>query len=583
MIEAITYVISMILLFIIMLAIKKTEKRMEIIKSIVINIILLNAYNAFIVYMLNLIKISTTLNILTIVNSIISIVLIIKIYKDKEIQKYEFKKTNLLVVSLFIVITAIVCITNWTTKFNIKYMVKDSTIHYKEAREFCDNSKLAENFMFSAYINDGIAFKVFKGFIGTINLYKVYLILEAITFILTGTLMYFLSEKYIKNNTGKVIAIVLSVLYVLGYPLNSWITGFHYLTTGILFITAILYILDNCFDKENDFSNFLVTMFLLNFGLMFSYCLFAIFTFAFEFIYITYKTLVKEKSVKKWLMLIIITMILVGIAGVTYMIPQKTNVIALRAEGYIYKSIWSNFILLVPFTLYYIIKSIKNKKCTIDIVALISIIIFIAAIFVANKHKLCSQYYSYKAFYALWTVMAFTNIKGIIEVLNKGKEQKIICCTIVAIYTILALLNMFCVLTPQRFLRKDGFKKIFEIYSFNGTMMQFMDIEVTYKEQNLYKNFEKIINNEWKQCEKENFLVLTGGLQELWIESLTGHKDDITNNCDDISQKIENARYLYIIVVNGKANKEYQEKIDKTNYNIVFEDQTGKIYQRVGE
>lgn len=584
MIEAITYVISMLILFIIILAIKKTEKRMEIVKSIIINIILLYAYNAFIVYMLNLIKISTTLNILIVVNSIVSIILIIKIYKDKEIQKYELKKANLVIVSLFIVITAIICITNWTTKFNIKYVVGDSIIHYRAAREFCDNSTLTKDFMFATYINDGIAFKIFKCFIGTINLYKIYLILEAIIFVLVGTLMYFLGAKYAKSNTGKVITGALAIAYLLGYPLNSWITGFHYLTTGILFVTAILYVIDNCFEKENSFLYALTLMFFFNFGLMFSYCLFAIFTFVFEFIYFAYKFLIKEKSIKKWLLLIVITMLFVGIAGVTYMIlPKQDGIEALKLEGYIYKSIWSNFILFIPFTVYYVVKSIKNKQYTVDIVAIITIVVIIVFEFIAYNNNLCSEYYLYKVFYALWTIMAFTNIKGINEALNKDKEHKIICCTIVLLYIIILLLNMFLVKVAQRKNRQDSIKNIFEIYSFNVTMMQHIGIEVTNEEQNLYKEFEKIVNNEWKYNEEKPILVLTGKLQENWIYSLTGHKNDIMFKEKNILQKIENKNYVYIIAVNNSGNEEYQNKIGENDYNIVYEDEKGKIYQRVGE
>ena len=103
------------------------------------------------------------------------------------------------------------------------------------------------------------------------------------------------------------------------------------------------------------------------------------------------------------------------------------------------------------------------------------------------------------------------------------------------------------------------------------------------EKQNLYKEFEKIVNNEWKYNEEKPILVLTGKLQENWIYSLTGHKNDIMFKEKNILQKIENKNYVYIIAVNNSGNEEYQNKIDENDYNIVYEDEKGKIYQRVGE
>ena len=92
-----------------------------------------------------------------------------------------------------------------------------------------------------------------------------------------------LLERYCKTINTKIIAIIFGVIYVLGYPLNAWISGFHYLMLGILYVQTILYIVKEREDINFDYT--LITMLLLNFGLILSYSLFCPFVYLAQFIY----------------------------------------------------------------------------------------------------------------------------------------------------------------------------------------------------------------------------------------------------------------------------------------------------------
>ena len=118
----------------------------------------------------------------------------------------------------------------------------DSREHYKAAREFSENTQLRSKIqevtetrvdhMLVGYTNVGILFKIFEPYIGTVHLYKVYILAELAVFILTGLMFYMLIEKYLNSIRRKIIAILFCSIYILGYPLNAWITGFHYLIFG---------------------------------------------------------------------------------------------------------------------------------------------------------------------------------------------------------------------------------------------------------------------------------------------------------------------------------------------------------------
>ena len=138
----IIYGVSIIILFTLTILLKKTEEKLEIIKAVTINFVLLFAYNTFVCYILNLINIPITLIILSVINFAISIPLIISIIKTKKIQEYTVSKTNIAVMILFIIITTIIININFGNLTKIRYVSMDSREHYKAGREFSEITNL---------------------------------------------------------------------------------------------------------------------------------------------------------------------------------------------------------------------------------------------------------------------------------------------------------------------------------------------------------------------------------------------------------------------------------------------------------
>ena len=64
-----------------------------------------------------------------------------------------------------------------------------------------------------------------------------------------------------------IIAIILSCIYMLSYPLNGMLSGFVYLQMAVNIVNAILIVMEN----YKQIHNKNVVLFLLTFGLMFTY------------------------------------------------------------------------------------------------------------------------------------------------------------------------------------------------------------------------------------------------------------------------------------------------------------------------
>lgn len=587
----IIYAISMIILFTLIILLKRTKEKLEITKTITITLTVTLAYNTLCAYILNLINIPITLINLSVINAIFSICILIKIIKAKEIQKYTINKTNILVLLVFIVITTLIVHINFGDLTKIRYVSMDAREHYKAAREFSENTALSnkqvENntvsstFMPMGYVNAGILFKILEPYIGTVGLYKVYILFESFIYLLTGIMFYMLIEKYVNKMNSKIIAIIFSIIYVLGYPLNAWISGFHYLIIGILFIEAIMYIVSRAGKIELSYE--LIIIFLLNFGLILSYSLFCPFVYLAEFIYFIYNYK-KDKEKIKLFLLVFIGLILPGIIGITYLIVPSLGKVGgyISLEGWLYKNLWSNFVLFIPFSVYAIYKSIKNKEFTFDNILLTLLVIYMLVLFIGTKLGKCSQYYFYKNYFILWLILIYFNIKGMLELL-KEKNGKYIVNVYTIMYLIIFGVSIYYQNTYVRQEANDSLNTTMEMFTFNNTMIHAENAAfITNEELQLLTQTEKTIKGKWR--EEEKILFVTDPTQERWLQSLTGYKNILFDDKDYAIKNLKEENYKYIVTFeNRNTYQNVKEYINEKNMKIVYENSIGKIYEKKEE
>lgn len=589
---SIIYIISILILFTLTILIKKSNEKLEITKTLIIIGTIMLAYNTFVCYILNLINIPITLLSLTIVNLLISIALIIKLIKNKQIQKYKASKTNIVVAILFIIITTLILHINFDDLTKIRYVSMDAREHYKSAREFSENTSLSnkarenntvgEAFMPMGYVNAGILFKITNPYIGTVQLYKIYILFEAFVYLLTGLMFYILVEKHCKNVNAKIIALIFSIIYVLGYPLNAWISGFHYLVIGILSIETIIFIMS---EKDKLYLGYhIIVMLLLNFGLILSYALFCPFVYLAEFVYYVYEY-IKAKDKLKLFILVISTLILPGMIGVSYLIIPSFGKVGefIALEGWIYKSLWSNLILFIPFAIYSIYKSIKNKEFTHENILFILLILYMLILFIGMKMQKCSEYYFFKNYFILWLMLIYLNTKGMIQFIETKIGMYIVNIYII-IYLVIFGVSIYSINTYVMQEASDSLNNTMQIFTFNKTMMFAKNAEfITNEELELYSSIEKIIEGKWNEYNNE-ILFITDPTQERWIQSLTRYKNILF---DDVQYAINNLNentYKYIVISkNRDTYRNINQYLNRERLQLIYETKDGEIYIKQGE
>lgn len=235
----IIYVLSLIILMINFILIKKTEKKLNILSFISITIGVMFCYNTFICYILTFFTIPVTLCNLSIINVILSIVLIFFIIRKKQIQSYEMKKIDLLYIALLGICVLIVSYLNFGFPFNIKYETGDPSVHYLTSEMFAENDSLLitdKDEVYSSfttrktvsYVNSGLIMKCFENVIDSYYYYNIFIIFGIFVLFITAWAMYTTISSFAIDKKTRFLAFIVSLIYTMGYPLNSFLFGFEY-------------------------------------------------------------------------------------------------------------------------------------------------------------------------------------------------------------------------------------------------------------------------------------------------------------------------------------------------------------------
>ncbi len=428
----ITYIISIILFYILFTLIRKRNEKKDFIPTLIINFLCVLAYQMIICWTFSVFSIPISLINLNIAN-IIAIILEGIVIKLRGIQKYSLCISDLLATTAIIIIVSIISYIDVGKLDKIRYFSTDASIHYIAAKEFYENDKMlykTENtetyhqMMPIAYVNVGILFKAFEPIIGYMSLYKIFLLFDITIFSFSGIIFYFIIKEKVNSKLNGVFSIAITTVYLLGYPLNNLLNGFYYLGIGCLTVNSIIYFI-SCSKQLKDID--ILEEFFLNFCLIFSYTLFAIPVYLATFIYKTYIVFKKSKTLfnKNYIINIAITQIIPGILAIIYLVmPNVTAVKALAIEGYIYKNMMINIIIFIPFIIYYIYTRIKEKKIDFKLIYFMTLAIFIIILYLTTKIKIISEYYFYKNAYIFWTIILAYMFMGIVEFIGRHPNLK---------------------------------------------------------------------------------------------------------------------------------------------------------------
>lgn len=593
----IIYILTSLALIISYLLLNKSEKKENLIHSVIISVILFLTYNIFITQVMFFVHLKSTLLNLAIVNIAFSAVFITKEIKTKTIQKYYINKLDIIAVIIILGLAITIVIMNYGTNIAVKHAVTDAATHYFASDDFYRYSTLFSRessdtikwlntpyLMTGAYVNTGIFLKLFKGIIDETFLVKLYFIFDMFIWMLSGLLMYTALSTNFKNKKHQILALVLTIFYMLAYQLNSLFAGFSYLGVGLDIIIGIIIIM-----KSEIKTNYKISsLFLLNLGIMFSYYYFAPVLFLAQLWYILATN--KKQNIKIFskqnIFEILIALVIPGLIGVIYFIGypliQANNkafdyVGAIATDGFIYEDLIMNiFPYLLLSEVYIIYIAFKKKNTFIDKLLYLTVI-FTLLIYMLMRLEFVSSYYYYKIYYMLFLVLTVSSYEILKIFVDKGKNVTIIVSGVLIIYSF----GIFSAMI----LDKNWF--VFDIYLTNGEEIKDDYALIKDKEFYLFEYYNNNINT--MQNDDTLFCKTKGNTgRDRWVYSITKNGNNLTNTLTNdkittVEKFMENSKYHYFVLLKNDYGGEYdkvQDEVKRYNLKILIQNSAGMILEK---
>ncbi|MBR3134893.1 MAG: hypothetical protein IKG56_05485 [Clostridia bacterium] len=568
------YILSVVYLFVVFMIYPKSKEKLSIFKFSILGVVCLMCYNMIVCLILNSLKILINLQSLMIVNYILSNMIMYFIVKKKQIQGYYLEK-NSIIYTVFLVILVSILSYSYFEDLRISFVTMDSSVHFSNARKLYESGEL-EGLIIGCYVNVAILFHITTRLIGVTNLYKVFILFDIFLLFIMGEAIYACIEK-VMNKKRFMITILMSAFFLLGYPLNIMLVGFSYLQLAVTIIAIIIMILQFFEEKKVKNRYIYIFLFLCNFGVLFSYCLLSPTIYITELIYIIYINKKRKKKISFYFYTIFFVFGIPAISGILFFIlphllntPKENKFYNL--EGYIYRNIWSNFILLIPIAIG-IIKKRNNDSLVWKTLFIVQIIIMITVFFITKKFSL-STYYYYKHNYLLWFTIWY-GAMYFINVMDDRFYKYII--TYVIIYTLIATICMNLkkvYLTGEIYDEDENLTNAFDIYCNNYRIINICTLSDDY----YMKVHEYIYNN--IDLKSKDVLIISCEVDIRWIKAFNQFSDRnvFTNKVKkEEIEKWNNKEYEYLIIISDRST---YNRIGThiNNGKVIFENNSGIIY-----
>lgn len=430
------FILSYLIFFIGLLIFKKTNKKLNIIRYLVFQIMLIMVLNAIIMSILFVIGFGTAPMFVSSVLGVAGAVLIILSIKNKTFQKYEFKWIDLAAVIFIALVASVIGLKLFGTELHLAYNNVDPAAHFFMAQDNLMNGHHSGMFFYevnNALIMNGLS--IFTSAIAT-N-YKLYLIIEIGMLALSGMMLYVLIAQFAKNKFRCGMCAVIAVLYMLGYSLNNMIFGFGYLGASVTLICFIMIICKALWDKKISLKIFTPLMAMSMLSISLCYMLFAppiwIIVAMVIFGYCRKNKLKLKRTMLIELGVFIVPLILtIKFCYFDFFLGEKLDVTdQLARDGGAYVNYFSNFLVFAPAVIFAIYKNLKGKKSFVTTLFMLGWLAFVILALIAEKMGAMSPYYCLKTYYVLWLMTFVMFADGVMQFTEQYPKAAILGCAAV--------------------------------------------------------------------------------------------------------------------------------------------------------
>ena len=218
--------LSFILMLVSVFQIKKTSNILNGVSWLIISFVSVLCYGAMAAGIINIIKIPVNIISVGIIYTFTGSLLQIIIKKENEKQSYNWELYDFIYIAVFGLIIFFVAGSYFTSSLQLMYYNSDAAVHFKNAMYVLRNESL-EN-MYFAPLHSALIMEVFMPFVVEANLCRVFILIDTAMFFLESVFFMVVIRDFIKTKAMKFLGLIIAVVYMLGYPMNSFLYSFFY-------------------------------------------------------------------------------------------------------------------------------------------------------------------------------------------------------------------------------------------------------------------------------------------------------------------------------------------------------------------
>lgn len=569
--------------------IRKNSSKLNFITDFLQQILMFMCFQTVVGWILNIVSLPISIRVVGGMNIAFSIVCFWFAHK-KGRQKFYVEYIDIMVMGIIFIVALSFGIHQFGKDldiFNYQSPV-DSSRHLQFARSVAVNHTLISSRPFMA-INTGLLFEGLGCFMSPQDDYKWILLVEVYMLFMSGGIFWTLIRRKLKTKGLIIVGLVVSVFYMLGYPLNNMVFGTSYLGAGVT-VSILVFSLIECYDCGNFstayfvFSIIITLLALLNaYDLFFPIVLIGVLVF--EGMRILEKRAFFNERLNLLLLLLLCIGCLLSILFIFKIMPKDSSIIqSLSTEGYMYNSLFGDFIFLFPFVLYRLYKGTRDRRITFDYCMCLFLISYVIGLLGANYMGKMSTYYFFKSYYMVWMMAFYLMILDISEC--EGEERKIWCVYGSAILMLFVFLYSGIEKHLERHSTENGKNLnwelqadfVFRIYTWNYSMGSISNMYISDGLLELYNKVSEL-------AETPNNIVQYVGPYEFdnyGFYAIARQWEKNTFYWGDAQPFINNAQKnsQYIIYVYSDRVNAPQELLDYLGtLNVVFENDTRRIVE----
>lgn len=473
-VSSIFFVISFAALYTGVFRIKKSEKKLNGIIWVMMNLITVLCWGTFCAGIINMVKIPVNIVSMGIVYVCSAAVLFWKTYRDGETQNYEWKTYDIIYAAVIGSVIFLLLAIRITPDLDFVFNNSDAAVHLRNSLTILRTGKL--DTMYFAPMHNALITEIFLPFIQKVDTYKVFMIVDGLTFILECVFFMAMIRQYLNKKVHKVFGVLLGFVYIFGYPMHSYLLSFFYWGMGVMLIGYVI-ILIREYTAGNIKQN--TAVFLLMSGcasITMCYMLFGPVSYVAVFVCLCMyfrkkQTLFTWKTVKICLQVFLVPCIL-SIYYCYFMFLKKQNLSiegALSIQGGIYSELFINFIWVMPFVVYMFLRAVKKKCFDENMIFLICFGVMVLIVGILAFAGKASSYYYFKFYYPIWMLCFVITAQALVLIYEEARDVLIAGAVVAAGLVLISASNLEERVENKGIGLGDRTSELFDIYYNNVT------------------------------------------------------------------------------------------------------------------